>query len=135
MHVLCCVCQALGKFVTAQLTNSCTCTVVQQSVKYTYIACCSWGLFNYFNCIFFLASDPPIFLKHAHNAHAFFASFITSRRGLRPHSLRVASIAQWTMQAIHYHLGDCSWVTLPGYSADLVCADVGHCHSLACTYT
>ena len=23
------------------------------------------------------------------------------------------------MQAIHHHLGDCSWVTLPGYSADL----------------
>ena len=44
-------------------------------------------------------------------------------------------IAQWTTQTIHHHLGDCSWVTLPGYSADLVCTDVGHCHALACTYT
>ena len=29
-------------------------------------------------------------------------------------------IDQWTKQAIHHHLGDCSCVTLPGYSADLV---------------
>ena len=41
-------------------------------------------------------------------------------------------VAQWTTQAIHHHLGDCSWVTLPVYSADLICTDIGHCHSLAC---
>ena len=34
-------------------------------------------------------------------------------------------VAQWPTQTIHHHFGDCSWVTLPGYSADLVCA-VGH---------
>ena len=46
------------------------------------------------------------------------------------------------MQAIHYHLGDCSWVVLPGYSADFVCTDVGQCihlhahiHIASSTYT
>ena len=50
---------------------------------------------------------------------------------LWPHSLRIVLPSG----PIHHHLGDCSWVTLPGYSADLVCTDVGHCHALACTNT
>ena len=39
-------------------------------------------------------------------------------------------IAEITTQAIHHHLSDCSWRTLPGYSADHVFTDVGHCHAL-----
>ena len=44
----------------------------------------------------------------------------------------MGKVAQWTTQAIHNHLGDCSWVTLPGYSADLVCTDLAtvmHLHA------
>ena len=49
-------------------------------------------------------------------------------------ALAPCCLTQYTTQAIHHHLGDCSWVTLPGYCADLVCTDIGHCHALACTY-
>ena len=43
-------------------------------------------------------------------------------------ALALRRIAQWTTKAIHHHLGDCSWVTLPGCSADLVCI-VMHLHA------
>ena len=43
-------------------------------------------------------------------------------------------VTQCITQAIHHHLGDCSWMTMPGYTADLVCI-VMHLHAHIASYS
>ena len=48
-------------------------------------------------------------------------------------------VTQWTTQAIHHHLGDCSWVTLYGYIVlilfALTLATVMHLHAQIHSYS
>ena len=55
--------------------------------------------------------------------------FIYNKQARPSATLAPCCVSKWTMQANHHPFGDCSWVTLPGYSADLVCTDVGHLHA------
>ena len=89
-------------------------------------------LFNHCNtlsCTFFQRSTTCA--SKSHSILSFYDNFSANiytkmHKQARPLAvLALRRVTQWTTQAIHHHLADCSWVTLPGYSADLVCTDIG----------